>query len=57
LRCAVLNYFPFPFHGKTNLTWIKEYLVNYYGGKELAGSFWTVRKNTLAIAEDIPEDK
>jgi uncharacterized damage-inducible protein DinB len=31
--------------------------VNYYGGKELAESFRTVRKNTLAIAEDIPEDK
>jgi uncharacterized damage-inducible protein DinB len=36
---------------------MKENLVNYYGGKELAGSFRTVRKNTLAIAEDIPEDK
>jgi len=31
--------------------------VNYYGGKELAESFRTVRKNTLAIAEDVPEDK
>ena len=31
--------------------------MNYYGGKELADSFRTVRKNTLAIAEDIPEDK
>jgi uncharacterized damage-inducible protein DinB len=31
--------------------------VNYYGGKELAESFRTVRKNTLAIAEDIPEEK
>jgi uncharacterized damage-inducible protein DinB len=31
--------------------------VNYYGGKELAESFRTVRKNTLAIAEDIPQDK
>jgi len=31
--------------------------VNYYGGKELAESFRTVRKNTLAVAEDIPEDK
>jgi uncharacterized damage-inducible protein DinB len=31
--------------------------VNYYGGKELAESFRTVRKNTLAIAQDIPEDK
>jgi uncharacterized damage-inducible protein DinB len=29
----------------------------YYGGKELANSFRTVRKNTLTIANDIPEDK
>jgi uncharacterized damage-inducible protein DinB len=29
----------------------------YYGGSELARSFRTVRKNTLAIAGDIPEDK
>jgi uncharacterized damage-inducible protein DinB len=28
-----------------------------YGAKELAESFRTVRKNTLQIAEDIPEDK
>ena len=31
--------------------------MNYYGGKELAESFRTVRKNTQAIAQDIPEDK
>jgi uncharacterized damage-inducible protein DinB len=31
--------------------------MNYYGGKELAESFRTVRKNTLQIANDIPEDK
>jgi len=31
--------------------------MNYYGGKELAESFRTVRKNTLEIAQDIPEDK
>ena len=31
--------------------------MNYYGGKELAASFRTVRKNTMAIAQDIPEDK
>ena len=31
--------------------------MNYYGGKELAESFRTVRKNTLAVAEDIPDDK
>jgi uncharacterized damage-inducible protein DinB len=29
--------------------------MNYYGSKELADSFRTVRKNTLAIAEEIPE--
>jgi len=31
--------------------------MTFYGNKELADSFRTVRKNTLAIAEDIPEDK
>jgi uncharacterized damage-inducible protein DinB len=31
--------------------------MNYYGGKELAASFRTVRKNTVQIAEDIPENK
>jgi uncharacterized damage-inducible protein DinB len=31
--------------------------VTYYGAKNLAQSFRTVRKNTLAIAEEIPEDK
>ncbi len=31
--------------------------MNHYGGKELASSFRTVRKNTLQIAEDIPEEK
>jgi len=31
--------------------------VNYYGPKDLAASFRTVRKNTLIIAEEIPEDK
>jgi uncharacterized damage-inducible protein DinB len=31
--------------------------VNHYGGKELAASFRTVRKNTIQIAEDIPEEK
>jgi uncharacterized damage-inducible protein DinB len=29
--------------------------MTYYGAKELADSFRTVRKNTLLIAEDIPE--
>jgi uncharacterized damage-inducible protein DinB len=31
--------------------------MTYYGSKDLARSFRTVRKNTLAIAEEIPEDK
>ncbi|MEE8350069.1 MAG: DinB family protein [Acidobacteriota bacterium] len=31
--------------------------MNYYGAKELAASFRTVRNNTLTVAEDIPEDK
>lgn len=31
--------------------------MNYYGAKELAESFRTVRKNTLIIANEIPEDK
>ena len=31
--------------------------MNYYGAKELAESFRTVRKNTIVIAEEIPEDK
>ncbi len=31
--------------------------MNYYGAKELADSIRTVRKNTLIIAEEIPEDR
>ena len=31
--------------------------MNGYGGKNLAESFRTVRRNTVKIAEDIPEDK
>ncbi len=31
--------------------------MNYYGAKELAESFRTVRNNTLIIAEEIPEDQ
>ena len=31
--------------------------MNYYGGKELAAAFRTVRKNTIQVAQDIPEDK
>ena len=31
--------------------------MTYYGGKELAASFRTVRGNTITIAEEIPENK
>jgi uncharacterized damage-inducible protein DinB len=31
--------------------------MTYYGVKEIAESFRTVRKNTIQVAEDIPEDK
>jgi uncharacterized damage-inducible protein DinB len=31
--------------------------MNFYGAKELADSFRTVRKNTILVAEDIPEGK
>ena len=31
--------------------------MTYYGAKEMAASFRTVRGNTLKIAEEIPEDK
>lgn len=31
--------------------------MTYYGAKDLADSFRTVRKNTLAIAEEIPDDQ
>ena len=31
--------------------------MTYYGARELAESFRTVRKNTVSIAEDIPEEK
>jgi uncharacterized damage-inducible protein DinB len=31
--------------------------MTYYGAQHLAEAFRTVRKNTIAIAQDIPEDK
>ena len=31
--------------------------MTYYGGKELAAAFRTVRGNTIKAAEEIPEDK
>ena len=31
--------------------------MTYYGGKELAAAFRTVRHNTIKVANDIPEEK
>src|SRR5438046_10097523 len=31
--------------------------MNYYGGKELAAAFRTVRNNTITVATEIPEEK
>ena len=31
--------------------------MTYYGPKEIAESFRTVRRNTIQVAQDIPEDK
>ena len=31
--------------------------MNYYGAKDIAESFRTVRKNTIQVAEDIPADR
>jgi len=31
--------------------------MNYYGPKDMAESWRTVRKNTIQVAEDIPEEK
>jgi uncharacterized damage-inducible protein DinB len=31
--------------------------MTFYGGRELASAFRTVRKNTIQVAEDIPESK
>ena len=31
--------------------------MTFYGAKEMADSFRTVRRNTIQIAQDIPEDK
>jgi len=42
---------PVPFNkkGERNMT--------YYGGKQLAAAFRTVRSNTIKVAEEIPENK
>ena len=31
--------------------------MTYYGSKELAAAFRTVRANTIKIAEEVPEDQ
>ncbi len=31
--------------------------MTIYGAKDMAESFRTVRKNTIQVAQDIPEDK
>jgi uncharacterized damage-inducible protein DinB len=33
------------------------FLMNYYAAKEMADSFRTVRKNTVIIAEEIPQER
>jgi uncharacterized damage-inducible protein DinB len=45
-----------PRKGKSSLAETRG-LMNYYSAKELAESFRTVRKNTLVIAQEIPEEK
>jgi uncharacterized damage-inducible protein DinB len=42
---------------KRKLNRLRRNHLNYYGAKELAASFRTVRKNTIVIAQDIPEEK
>jgi uncharacterized damage-inducible protein DinB len=37
--------------------WARIVSMNYYGAKEIASSFRTVRNNTIQVAEDIPEDQ
>jgi uncharacterized damage-inducible protein DinB len=37
--------------------WLREMTTTAYGPRELASSFRTVRKNTIQIAAEIPEDK
>src|SRR5215472_11808264 len=44
-----------PVFGQNSTT--RETSMTVYGGKELAEAFRTVRKNTIQVAEDIPESK
>jgi uncharacterized damage-inducible protein DinB len=43
-------------HGKLSLE-ERRGLMNYYAAKDLADSFRTVRKNTIIIAQDVPQEK
>ena len=45
----MLHSLGYSYYGGENMT--------YYGAKNLADSFLTVRTNTLAIANEIPDDK
>src|SRR4051794_6703447 len=46
-----------PVRGTHQLVLAEAASMTYYGGKELAGAFRTVRKNTIQIAEDIPGEQ
>src|SRR5437868_9962753 len=43
--------------GTTHRLVLRRRAMTYYGGKEMAASFRTVRNNTIKIAEEVPEDK
>src|SRR5206468_1321722 len=47
----------FKFIKPTQMSFGKIGSMTYYGGKEMAASFRTVRNNTIQIAEEIPENK
>jgi uncharacterized damage-inducible protein DinB len=53
LEFGILSGFGFGFDNSQN----KETTMTYYGGKQLADAFRTVRGNTIKIAEEIPENK
>src|SRR4029453_5779657 len=55
-RCS-LTCLKHPSDGISAKTFTSEETVTYYGAKELASAFRTVRNNTIKIAEEVPEDK
>src|SRR4029453_5876399 len=55
-RCS-LTCLKHPSDGISAKTFTSEETVTYYGAKELAASFKTLRNNTIKIAEEVPEDK